>query len=63
MDEELYELEEQGVWRKVEYSKWAAPIVPVLKNSRDPGGPVRICGDYKTTVNQVARCDSYPTSN
>ena len=49
VDEELDKLEEQGVWCKVEYSKWAAPIVPVLKNSRDPSGPVRISGDYKTT--------------
>ena len=63
VDEELDKLEEQGVWRKVEYSKWAAPIVPVLKNSRDPSGPVGICGDYKTTVNQVAPCDSYPIPN
>ena len=35
----------------------------MLKNSRDPSGPVRICGDYKTTVNQVAPCDSYPIPN
>ena len=37
-------------------SDWAAHIVPVLK--RD--GPVRVCGDYKLTVNQVGKLDPYP---
>ena len=37
-------------------SDWAAPIVPVLKKD----GTVRICGDYKLTVNQAAKADSYP---
>ena len=34
----------------------AAPIVPVLKKD----GTVQICGDYKLTVNQAAKVDSYP---
>ena len=32
------------------------PIVPVLKKD----GTVRICGDYKLTVNQASKVDSYP---
>ena len=63
MDEELDVLEQQGVWKKVEYARWAAPIVPVLKDAKNPGGAKRICGDYKLTVNKVAPCDSYPIPN
>ena len=40
----------------MEFSEWAAPIVPVAK----PNGTVRICGDYKLTVNQVSKLDNYP---
>ena len=40
----------------MEFSDWAAPIVPVVK--RD--GSIRICGDYKVTVNQAAKLDKYP---
>ena len=36
----------------------AAPIVPVLKKD----GTVRICGDYKLSVNQASKVDSYPLS-
>ena len=60
VEEELDRLEEQGVWERVSYSKWAAPIVSVLKDERDPSGAIRICGDYKVTVNTVAPLDTYP---
>ena len=63
VDKELDKLEEQGIWKKVEYSRWAAPIVPVLKDSKNIEGPVRICGDYKVTVNKYAPCDNYPIPN
>ena len=56
VDKELERLDEAGVIWPVQFSEWAAPIVPVLK--RD--GSVRICGDYKVTVNQAAKPDSYP---
>ena len=60
VEDELDKLEKQGVWEKVQYSEWAAPIVTVLKDPRDPAGPIRICGDYKLTVNKVAPLDNYP---
>ena len=63
VEEELDKLEEQGVWKKVTYSKWAAPIVTVLKDAKDPTGPIRICGDYKVAVNKAAPLDSYPIPN
>ena len=43
----------------IEHSDWAAPIVPVLKAN----GEIRICGDYKLTVNKAAKVDQYPIPN
>ena len=56
VDDELDRLLEQGVIEPVTFSRWAAPIVPVAKES----GKMRICGDYKVTVNQAANVDTYP---
>ena len=54
--EELLRLKEEGVIEEVNNSEWATPIVPILK--RD--GTVRICGDYKITLNTVCKLDCYP---
>ena len=56
VDQELEQLEHAGVIEPVQFSDWAALIVPVLK--RD--GSVRVCGDYKVTVNRAAKPDTYP---
>ena len=56
MESELDRLQVEGVIRPVEFSEWAAPIVPVLKAS----GDIRICGDYKVTINQAVKVDKYP---
>ena len=56
IDTELDCLVKEGVYVRVGYSRWAAPIVPVLKND----GTVRICGDYKQTINKAAHCENYP---
>ena len=37
-------------------SEWAAPIIPVMKLD----GSIRICGDYKLTINRAAKPDVYP---
>ena len=56
VEQELHRLEEAVILTKVSHSEWAAPIVPVPK--RD--GKVRLCGDYKVTVNQCLDVDQYP---
>ena len=56
VEQELDRLEREGVLEKTHYSEWAAPIVAVPK--RD--GRIRVCGDYKVTVNSVLDVDQYP---
>ena len=58
MEAELYRLHE-GVIRPVDYSEWAALIVPVFKSI----GAVRICGEYIVTTNQAVEVDMYPIPN
>ena len=53
---ELKRLEEEGILRKVKFSNWSTPIVPVVK----PNGAVRICDDYKITVNPQLQTEEYP---
>ena len=53
---ELNRLQQKGVISPVQHSDWAAPIVPVVKQD----GTVRICGDFKVTINPVINIESYP---
>ena len=57
VEAELQRLQDQGIISPVKYSKWAAPIVPVLKQDKKT---VRICGDYKLTANRASRMEHYP---
>ena len=59
IEQELTRLENLGVLEKVRYSEWAAPIVPVVK----PDKSIRICGDFKVTVNSVLEVDQHPLPN
>ncbi len=56
IEEELDSLERSGAIEKVSHSRWAAPIVAVPKKN----GKLRICGDYKVTINPVLIVDQYP---
>ena len=54
---ELDQLQAEGIIESVQFTDWAAPIVPVLKTE---GKFIRICGDFKMTVNSASRVDHYP---
>ena len=56
VEKELERLERDGIISPVKHSEWAAPVVPVDK--RD--GTLRLCGDYKVTVNQATNTETYP---
>ncbi|KAK3700097.1 hypothetical protein QZH41_015051 [Actinostola sp. cb2023] len=56
IEQELERLQKEGTIEPVQYSEWATPIVPVVKSD----GTIRLCGDYKLTVNKVSTLDAYP---
>ena len=56
VEQELDRLESEDVIERVQHSEWAAPIVTPVKK----GGNVRICGDFKVTVNPQLEIDTYP---
>ena len=57
VEKELQRLETLEIIKLVKSSKWAAPIVPVLKPDRKS---IRICGDYKLTANKASKLEKYP---
>ena len=59
VEAELERMAATSVIKTVCFSEWASPIVPVLKRN----GQVRICGDFKQTVNPVLQIDKYPIPN
>ena len=56
VEAELKRLTELGVISQLENSEWATPVVPVIKKD----GTVRLCGDFKVTLNQALCVDRYP---
>ena len=54
--QEIQRLESVRILKKVEFSRWATPVVPVPK--RD--GSFRICGDFKVTLNLALEVDQHP---
>ena len=57
MEAELQRLEDAGIIEPVQFADWAAPIVPVVKSDKES---IRICGDFKVTVNKASKLDRYP---
>ena len=57
VEEELTRLVAEGILEPVTFTDWAAPIVAIRKSDKQS---VRICGDYKMSVNPVSKLDRYP---
>ena len=56
VEKEIDRLENEGVFHSISFSEWASPIVIVPK----PNGSIRICGDFKNTVNPIIENEVYP---
>jgi hypothetical protein len=56
IEAEVERLVKDGVLSPVSFSEWATPIVPVVKQD----GSIRLCGDFKTTVNPQLEVDQHP---
>lgn len=56
IEQNLRDLVEKGVLEQVNSSKWGTPLVPVPK----PDGNLRVCGDYKVTINKFLVDVKYP---
>ncbi|XP_026546053.1 uncharacterized protein K02A2.6-like, partial [Notechis scutatus] len=56
IDEQLDKLVKQGVLQPIDHGRWETPIVTPVK----PDGSVRICGDYKATLNCALQQSAYP---
>ena len=56
VEQEIDNLVNEGVLIKVDCSDYATPIVPVVKAN----GKIRLCGDYKLTLNQQLIVDEHP---
>ena len=59
MEEELDRLVAEGTLEPVQMAEWTSPIVPVVKSDKKS---VHICGDFKQTLNPVAKLDKYSKS-
>ncbi|XP_060539010.1 uncharacterized protein K02A2.6-like [Pantherophis guttatus] len=56
VDKELDKLIAQGILEPTDHAPWETPIVLPIK----PDGSIRICADYKNTVNKALQAHPYP---
>uniref|UniRef100_A0A1X7UWI9 Peptidase A2 domain-containing protein n=1 Tax=Amphimedon queenslandica TaxID=400682 RepID=A0A1X7UWI9_AMPQE len=55
LEKALEEIVEEGNLKRVDYSRWGTPVVPVVK----PNGTVQVCGDY-SYIKHVFRSATVP---
>ena len=55
VEAELKQLQREGIIKPRQFSQWAAPIVAIPKGDWS----VRLCGDYKVSMNKAIICDSH----
>ena len=53
---ELDHLQAEGIICPIKVSDWAMAVVPVVKKD----SAIRVCGDFKLTVNQATQTEVYP---
>ncbi|XP_026536196.1 uncharacterized protein K02A2.6-like, partial [Notechis scutatus] len=56
IDKQIDKLIKQGVLEPIDHARWETPIVTPVKLD----GSVRICGDYKATLNCALQQSAYP---
>ncbi|XP_017467286.1 PREDICTED: uncharacterized protein K02A2.6-like [Rhagoletis zephyria] len=56
VEQQINQLVNKGVLVQVETSDWGTPLVPILKSN----GELRLCGDYKSTINKFLADVKYP---
>lgn len=56
VDTELDKLIAQGILELIDHAKWEIPIVTPIKTD----GSIRICADYKVTLNCALQKNAYP---
>ena len=56
LGKELDRMEAEGTLVRVDHSEYASPVVPIVKADKS----IRICGDYKMTVNPNLDTKVYP---
>ena len=54
---ELNRLVTEGTLEPVDYANWAAPKVAMMKSDQKS---MRVCGDFRMTVNPVSKLNRYP---
>ena len=56
LETELTRMQQEGILEPIERSEWATPLVIVPKSN----GRLRVCGDFKVTINKCVETKTYP---